>query len=174
MVTMILMATSMSAQRISNAYTEARFLTEKMVQELGLSSLQREEAYQANLTYMNGINSYSDISSYAWKQRNAQFKTILTSSQWKRYKNVSYFYRPISWRNNTYVHNVYSKYPSGKTSSVANRNNKPVSLPATNNQRPVETGKTQKHNTANSNKNNGKTNVKNVASSGNRSFGNMR
>lgn len=77
----------------------------KMAEEFGLSGVQREKTYQANLYYLNGINSYRDLGSRIWKQRNSELKDILTSAQWKRYKNVSGLYRPVSWRGNSYVHN---------------------------------------------------------------------
>ncbi len=203
MVALMLMVATMSAQRIDNANVEARVLTEKMVEELGLSNSQKEKVYQANLSYMNGINGYSDINSQAWKQRNSLLKSIFTSSQWKGYKKASYFYRPISWRNNTYVHNVYTKYPSAKSSTVGSRSNKQTAQHATknNSQRYAQTTKSQQKNTASYNKgnasynngnasynknnvsynkgnasygkDNGNANVKNNAS-GNRSFGNMR
>lgn len=184
MVTMILMTTSMSAQRIDNVYNEARVLTEKMVEELGLSSSQKEKTYQLNLAYMNGINGYSDINSQGWKHRNTQLKSILTSSQWKRYKNTSYFYRPVSWSNNSYVYNVYSKYPSSKKTSGSYKNNKNVGHHTTNSQRPVENkrtwgqnnGSSNKTNSTFNNKDNGKTNGSSnkTNGSGNRTFGNMR
>lgn len=180
MVAVILMATSVSAQRIDNAYTEARVLTEKMVEELGLSSSQREKAYQTNLTYMNGINSYADLSSKAWKQRNTQLKSILSSSQWKSYKKASYFYRPVSWRNNAYVYNIYSKYPSARSAKSDNRTSSQVAKHATSSKHHTETQKSQRpnnttynKNNGSYNKNNGKANVNNGATN-NKSFGNLR
>ncbi len=187
MVAVILMATSVSAQRIDNAYTEARVLTEKMVEELGLSSSQREKAYQTNLTYMNGINSYADINSQAWKQRNTQLKSILTSSQWKSYKKASYFYRPVSWSNNAYVYNVYTKYPSARSTKSDNWTSSKVTKHTTSSKHHAGTQKSQKPNNTNYNKNNGsynkdngsynmgngKANVNNGATN-NKSFGNLR
>lgn len=130
MVAMVMMITSVSAQRIDNTNMEARILTDKMTEELGLNSWQREKAYQMNLSYLNGISSYRDINSQVWKTRNNALKGILNAVQWKQYKNASYFYRPISWRQNTYVHNIYAKYPSKKSSFGGNRANKPVTFPA--------------------------------------------
>jgi TonB-dependent receptor len=64
-----------------------------------------------NLTYLDGIRSYRDIDSHGWKYRNKQLKHILSDKQWKKYKKSYYFYRPISWRNNVYIHNIYARYP---------------------------------------------------------------
>ena len=173
MVAMIMMISSVSAQRIDNAYMEARVLTDKMAEELGLNNLLREKIYQLNIAYLNGINSYKDINAKVWKQRNSQLKSVLTSAQWKRYKNASYFYRPISWRNNAYVHNIYVKYPRPRPSFGGNRANKPVTLPMPKGQRPVEIGKPQRSNNTTYNKNNGKPS-NNSNKSSNRNFGSRR
>lgn len=186
MLAMVLMATSVSAQKVDGAYILARVLTDKMVGELGLSNSQREKAYQTNLYYLNGINGYSDISSQIWRQRNSQLKNILTSSQWKRYKKSSYFYRPISWRDNSYVNNFGANSSAGRPSFGGNKDNKAVTLPApSRGQRPVEVGRPQqtdnmpfgkgngKPNGYYNKKDNGKQNDRN-SSSDNRSFGSMR
>lgn len=107
----LIMTLSASAQRLNNITTEAQFITDKMVVELGLSNTQRNSILQFNVNYLNGISSYRDIDGLGWKQRNKQIKRLLTSKQWKAYKETYYFYRPISWRDNAYVHNIYGKYP---------------------------------------------------------------
>lgn len=116
MVAMIMMITSVSAQRIDNANMEALILTDKMTEELGLNS----------------------------------------------------------WRQNTYVHNIYAKYPSKKSSFGGNRANKPVTLPAPANQRPVEAGCPHQPNYTAYNKNHGKPNRTGSTNTSNRSFGSMR
>ena len=106
-----MMFTSANAQRLTDIQAEARFITDKMVVELGLSNVQRNNILNINLTYLDGIRSYRDIDANGWKYRNKQLKRMLTAQQWKRYKEASYFYRPIGWRNNAYIHNIYAKYP---------------------------------------------------------------
>lgn len=144
MVAMVMMATTVSAQKIDGVYLVARALTDKMAEELGLSGVQREKTYQANLYYLNGINSYRDLGSRIWKQRNSKLKDILTSAQWKRYKNVSGLYHPVSWRGNSYVHNFSDNRQPMEPSYGGNRGNMVVTLPApSRGQRPVEVGKPQ-------------------------------
>ena len=116
MVAMVMMITSVSAQRIDNINMEARILTDKMTAELGLNS----------------------------------------------------------WRNNAYVHNIYAKYPVKSSPFGGNRVNKPVTLPAPANQRPVEVGRPQQPNYTAFNKNNGKPNITSGTNTSNRSFGSMR
>ena len=110
-VAAFMMIASVNAQRLVDIQTEARFITDKMVMELGLSNVQRNNILNINLTYLDGIRSYRDIDSHGWKYRNKQLKHILSDKQWKKYKKPYYFYRPISWRNSAYVHNIYAKYP---------------------------------------------------------------
>ena len=50
-----MMITSMNAQRLTNIQAEARFITDKMVVELGLSKAQRNNLLNINFTYLNGI-----------------------------------------------------------------------------------------------------------------------
>ena len=109
-----MMITSVNAQRLTDIQAEARFITDKMVLELGLSNVQRNNLLNINLTYLDGIRSYRDIDAYGWKYRNKQLKRMLSERQWRRYKESYYFYRPIAWRNNVYVHNIYVKYPGHK------------------------------------------------------------
>ena len=105
------MMTSAYAQRLANVRAEATLITDKMVLELGLSKAQRNGILNINLNYLNGIRSYRDIDSYGWECRNRELRRMLTARQWQRFKEAYYFYRPIEWRNDVYVHNIYHKYP---------------------------------------------------------------
>lgn len=105
------MMTSAYAQRLANVRAEATLITDKMVLELGLSKAQRNGILNINLNYLNGIRSYRDIGSYGWECRNRELRRMLTARQWQRFKEAYYFYRPIEWRDDVYVHNIYHKYP---------------------------------------------------------------
>ncbi len=107
----LIIALSAGAQKLTGIRAEARYITDMMVAELGLTSAQRNSILNINLAYLNGINSYRDIDSRAWSHRNKQLKRMLSAKQWKRYKAAKYFYHPIGWRDNDYVHNIYSRYP---------------------------------------------------------------
>lgn len=126
----LLMTLTVSAQRLQNAREEAYFITSKMGVELGLTSNQRANVLQLNLDYLEGINGYRDVNGRLWSYRNKQMKMVLTHKQWVRYKETYYFYQPIGWRANAYVHNIYAKYPNPSTGSYrpntsANRYQKP-------------------------------------------------
>lgn len=104
-------ALSASAQRLANIQVEARFITDKMVLELGLTNVQRNNIMRLNLDYLDAINSYRDLNGRAWKYRNKELRRMMSDSQWRRYREAYYFYQPISWRGNAYVHNIYIRYP---------------------------------------------------------------
>ena len=110
-VAAFVMITSANAQRLTDIQAEARFITDKMIVELGLNSVQRNSLLNINLNYLDGIRSYRDIDAYGWHYRNRQLKRMLTARQWKRFKEAYYFYHPIGWNNNTYIYNIYNKYP---------------------------------------------------------------
>lgn len=107
----LITALSASAQRLTNIRAEARFITDKMVLELGLTNVQRNSILQLNLGYLDAINSYRDINGKAWKHRNKELRRMMSDRQWRLYKEAYYFYQPISWRSNAYVHNIYTRYP---------------------------------------------------------------
>lgn len=108
---LVMTTTTMNAQRLTDITAEARFITDKMVVELGLSNVQRNNILNLNLTYLDGINSYRDIDARGWRYRNEQIRAMLSDKQWRKFKKCHYFYRPIGWRDNAYVHNIYGKYP---------------------------------------------------------------
>ena len=110
-VAAFVMITSANAQRLTDIQAEARFITDKMIVELGLSNVQRNSLMNINLNYLDGIRSYRDIDAYGWHYRNKQIKRMLNARQWKRFKEAYYFYHPIGWNNNTYIYNIYNKYP---------------------------------------------------------------
>ena len=110
-VAAFVMITSANAQRLTDIQAEARFITDKMIVELGLNSAQRNSLLNINLNYLDGIRSYRDIDAYVWHYRNRQLKRMLNARQWKRFKEAYYFYHPIGWNNNTYIYNIYNKYP---------------------------------------------------------------
>lgn len=113
------------AQRLGNISFEAQYITDKMMLELGMADNLRGSILRLNMNYLNGINSYRDIDSKLWKTRNTELKRLMSKQQWKKYRDAYYFYRPIGWRDNAYVHNIYAKYPKnyGKRKQLDKRRN---------------------------------------------------
>lgn len=99
------------AQRLGNISVEAQYITDKMIVELGLDNSIRGSIMQLNLNYLSGINSYRDIDSRIWRLRNREMKRLMNAAQWRRYCDTYYFYRPIGWSDDAYVHNIYKPHP---------------------------------------------------------------
>ena len=55
-VAALVMTSTMNAQRLRDITAEARFITDKMVVELGLNKFQRDNILSLNLAYLDGIN----------------------------------------------------------------------------------------------------------------------
>ena len=98
MITILTALFTLSVQANAMSYEQAReyalFLTDKMAYELNLTDDQYEAAYEINLDYLMGIDSYDDLYGRCWTQRNLDLSYILLSWQYNAYVAASYFYRP--------------------------------------------------------------------------------
>ena len=85
--------TTASAMSYEQARQQALFLTDKMAYELNLTNEQYEAAYEVNLDYLMGIDTYDDLYGTYWRQRNLDLSYILLDWQYRSFVNASYFYR---------------------------------------------------------------------------------
>ncbi|MCH3968885.1 MAG: hypothetical protein LKH27_02205 [Prevotella sp.] len=108
---LLIMSLSAKAMGYKRAAVEARYLTDKMAYEMGLSSREYDRAYRINLNYFLGINDRNDLYASGWRTRSSAFRVFFNNRQWNLFIGTDYFYRPVSWRNGSYVYNVYSRYP---------------------------------------------------------------
>lgn len=112
MVTLFTMTvTTASAMSYEQARQQALFLTDKMAYELNLTDDQYEAAYEVNLDYLMGVNSYDDLYGAYWRQRNMDLSYILLDWQYRAYLNASYFYRPLYWDAGYWHFGIYARYP---------------------------------------------------------------
>ena len=88
---MMVMTISATAMSYNAAKNEALFLSDKMAYELNLTAAQYEAVYEINLDYLMMLN--------AW--------------QYDKYITLAYFYRPVAWRANGWIFNVYTRYDRG-------------------------------------------------------------
>ena len=109
MVTMT--CTTASAMSYEQARQQALFLTDKMAYELNLTDDQYEAAYEVNLDYLMGVNTYDDLYGVYWRQRNMDLSYILLDWQYQAYLNASYFYRPLYWNSGYFHFGIYARYP---------------------------------------------------------------
>lgn len=115
MITILTALFTLSVQANAMSYEQAReyalFLTDKMAYELNLTDDQYEAAYEINLDYLMGIDSYDDLYGRCWTQRNLDLSYILLSWQYNAYVAASYFYRPLVWRDGFWRFPIYVRYP---------------------------------------------------------------
>lgn len=103
--------TTASAMSYEQARQQALFLTDKMAYELNLTDDQYEAAYEVNLDYLMGINTYDDLYGIYWRQRNLDLSYILLDWQYRAFCDATYFYRPL-YRDGGFWHfGIYARYP---------------------------------------------------------------
>ena len=103
--------TTASAMSYEQARQQALFLTDKMAYELNLTDDQYEAAYEINLDYLMGVNSYDDLYGLYWRQRNLDLSYILLDWQYRNFCAASYFYRPLYWNGGYFHFGIYARYP---------------------------------------------------------------
>lgn len=103
--------TTASAMSYEQAREQALFLTDKMAYELNLTDDQYEAAYEVNLDYLMGINTYDDLYGVYWRQRNLDLSYILLDWQYRAFCDATYFYRPLYWDGGFWHFGIYARYP---------------------------------------------------------------
>ena len=112
LVAMFMMTfTTASAMSYEQARQQALFLTDKMAYELNLTDDQYEAAYEVNLDYLMGINTYDDLYGVYWRQRNLDLSYILLDWQYRAFCDATYFYRPLYWDGGFWHFGIYARYP---------------------------------------------------------------
>jgi hypothetical protein len=103
---MVLTFPAMAAMSTSKMRQHSRFLTDRMAYELNLSSTQYDDVYEVNYDFLSrtryliddvvaGYTSAMDEYYDYLDVRNDDLRWILTSSQYRRFLEKEYFYRPI-------------------------------------------------------------------------------
>lgn len=111
LVALVTMTVTAKAMSYEQARQQALFLTDKMAYELNLNDAQYEAAYEVNLDYLMGVNTYDDLYGPYWQQRNADLGYILLDWQYQAYCAASYFYRPLYWSAGYWHFGIYARYP---------------------------------------------------------------
>ncbi|WP_018109450.1 hypothetical protein [Bacteroides propionicifaciens] len=100
---------------------EARFLTDKMMYELRLSSNQYIDIFEINYDFLASVAPMRNaivqgdpraMDSYysLLDNRNQDISWVLSTSQYRRYSGLTYFYRPISVQSGAWSLRVYFTY----------------------------------------------------------------
>ena len=112
---------AMGAMSISKMRQNARFLTDKMTYELGLSMIQYDDVYEVNYDFINNIRYIMDdvvrghidaLDCYyeCLDIRNDDLRWILSNSQYRRFMDIDYFYRPVYTTKNNWLFLIYNTY----------------------------------------------------------------
>ena len=110
MAMMMAMTITANAMSYTAAKNEALFLSDKMAYELNLTDAQYDAVYEINLDYLMNVNGRNDAYGTWWNRRNTDLKYVLTAWQYEKFMDMSYFYRPLTWKNGSWTFNVYSHY----------------------------------------------------------------
>ena len=111
LIALIVMTVSAKAMSYEQARQQALFLTDKMAYELNLNDAQYEAAYEINLDYLMGVNTYDDLYGTYWTQRNLDLSYIMLDWQYRAFCAASYFYRPLYWDGGYWHFGIYARYP---------------------------------------------------------------
>lgn len=114
-------AMSFAAMSLSDIRREARFLTDRMGYELGLSNRQYNDVYEINFDFFFQVNEVLDDMVYGYDDavdyyyylldvRNEDLMYVLRNRQYRRFIDREYFYRPIYMSGNTWGLRIYSHY----------------------------------------------------------------
>ena len=112
---------SWAAMNVSDIRREARFLTDRMGHELGLSNRQYEDVYEINFDFLYQVNEVIDDVVYGYDDavdyyyylldvRNEDLVYVLRDRQYRRFVKRDYFYRPIYMVGNSWGMRIYSHY----------------------------------------------------------------
>ena len=112
-----------NAFALSNAAIRenARFLSDRMAYELNLSMDQYEDCYEINYDFIDAIDPIMDEAIYGYQDaidryydyldwRNDDLRMIMTATQFARFCDIEYFYRPIYMMNGSWMFRVRSIY----------------------------------------------------------------
>ena len=113
--------TQLAAMSLSEIRNEARFLTDRMGHELGLSNRQYEDVYEINFDFLYQANEviddvvygYDDAIDYYYyllDMRNEDLMYVLNSSQYRKFVDRDYFYRPIYMVGRTWGLRIWDRY----------------------------------------------------------------
>lgn len=114
-------AESFAAMSLSDIRREARFLTDRMGHELGLSNRQFEDVYEINFDFLYQVNEVIDDMVYGYDDaidyyyylldmRNEDLMYVLRNNQYRRFVNRDYFYRPLYMVDRTWGMRIWTHY----------------------------------------------------------------
>lgn len=116
---------AMGAMSLSKVRENARFLTDRMTYELGLTMMQYDDIYEVNYDFINNIRYIMDdvVRGYGYAvdryyeyldYRNDDFRWILSDRQYRRFMQTDYFYRPVYTTKSSWLFRIFKVYTDVK------------------------------------------------------------
>ena len=116
---------AMGAMSISKMRQNARFLTDRMTYELGLTMAQYDDIYEVNYDFINNVRYLMDdvVRGYDYAidryyeyldYRNDDLRWILSAPQYRRFMATEYFYRPIYTTKSNWMFRIFKVYTDVK------------------------------------------------------------
>lgn len=114
-------AETSAAMSLVDIRREARFLTDRMGYELGLTDRQYNDVYEINFDFFYHVNEVIDDMVYGYDDaidyyyylldvRNEDLLYVLRSNQYRRFVKCDYFYRPIYLSGSRWSMRIYTRY----------------------------------------------------------------
>lgn len=114
-------STAMGAMSNSKIRKETRFLTDKMAQELNMTTAQYNDVYEINFDFINSIGYLMDdaVRGNEWALneyygsldiRNDDLRWVLNDMQYRRFIQTDYFYRPVYASGGRWNFRIYITY----------------------------------------------------------------
>lgn len=112
---------SFAAMSMNEIRHEARFLSDRMGHELGLSNRQYDDVFEINFDFLHQANEvlddmvlgYDDAIDYYYyllDVRNEDLMYVLRNSQYRKFVNSDYFYRPIYMVDRSWSMRIWNRY----------------------------------------------------------------
>ncbi len=112
---------AMGAMSLSKVRKNTRFLTDRMAYELHLSQQQYNDVYEVNFDFINNVRYIMDDVARGYGHamdryydfldiRNDDLRWILSGSQYRRFMDTKYFYRPIYTSGRKWDFGVFTVY----------------------------------------------------------------
>lgn len=114
-------AENLAAMSLSDIRREARFLSDRMGHELGLSNRQYEDVYEINFDFLYQVNEVIDDMVYGYDDaidyyyylldvRNEDLMYVLRKNQYRKFMKRDYFYRPICMVGGSWKMRIWKRY----------------------------------------------------------------
>lgn len=117
----VMSSTCWAGMSNSRIRKEALYLSDKMAYELGLTNSQYDDIYEINYDFIYSLRNTLDyvVDGYQWAMddyydaldlRNDDLRWVLSSSQYRRFLKLEYFYRPIAVSSGSWFFRIYNVY----------------------------------------------------------------